>query len=222
MSTQFITKLNTQGLLPLFFHKDGEICCSILTALYKAGIRIVEFTNRGEEALANFGLMKAFRDRNMPDLILAAGTIKTREHAIAYISEGADFIISPGMNEEVAEAANANNTFWVPGCMTPSEIMLAERKGAKLVKLFPANLLGPAFVDSIKELFPSLSFLPTGGVSMQKDNLSAWYKSGVIAVGAGSTLINKKSIEASDFSAIEQAAKAALLLVSESRTFHKP
>ena len=144
-SKEIMKNLTEKGLLPLYFHRDKDIATEILRALYRAGVRVVEFTNRGEEALGNFSHLRKIRDKEMPDLFLAAGTVKTRQHALAFIVEGADFIISPGFNEEVGKTADDKNTLWIPGCMTPSEIMKAEELGASVIKLFPGNLLGPGF-----------------------------------------------------------------------------
>jgi 2-dehydro-3-deoxyphosphogluconate aldolase/(4S)-4-hydroxy-2-oxoglutarate aldolase len=115
--------------------------------------------------------------------------------AETFIDAGADFIICPGLVEEVAEVANKNNMLWVPGCMTPSEIIRAENLGAKMIKLFPGNLLKPEFMTSIKSIFPDLLFMPTGGVSLDKENLEGWFKAGVCAVGMGSKLISKQLLE---------------------------
>ena len=216
-STQIVDAIRNQGLLPLYFHKDSNTAINILQALFDAGVRVVEFTNRGDEALSNFRELVKTRDSKMPGLLLSAGTIKTRKDAEEYIDAGADFLISPGLNEEVGTVSNERNIFWVPGCMTPSEIMKAETLGATLVKIFPGNLLGPGFVQSIKELFPKLLFIPTGGVTLDTQNISSWFKSGVIAVGAGSTLINKQSVESGDFDSIRSGTAAALQLVQQSR-----
>jgi 2-dehydro-3-deoxyphosphogluconate aldolase/(4S)-4-hydroxy-2-oxoglutarate aldolase len=216
-SDKIINTLKEQGLLPLYFHADKNVSIEILRALYRSGVRVIEFTNRGEEALENFSLLRKTRDEEMPDLYLAAGTVKTRQHALAFIVEGADFIISPGFNEEVGKVANEKNRLWLPGCMTPSEIMQAEELGASVIKLFPGNLLGPGFLTSIKELFPALSFIPTGGVKIEEENLGAWFKSGVIAVGAGSTLIDKEEIKKGNYNSVEQAARKALEMIKKVR-----
>lgn len=217
-----IEQIKAQGLLPLFFHKDSTTCISLMGALYNGGVRIVEYTNRGAEALANFTQMRQMRDAELPSLLLAAGTVKTQQDAENFIEAGADFIISPGLNEDVGRYCNAKGILWVPGCMTPSEIMKAEELGAQLIKLFPGSLLGPSFVTAIRELFPSLSFIPTGGVTLDKENLSAWFRSGVIGVGAGSTLISKSAIESGNFEEIEEATASAMNLVIDTRAevFH--
>lgn len=212
-----IEQIKAQGLLPLFFHKDTTTSISIMGALYNGGVRIIEYTNRGAEAAENFTRMRQLRDAELPSLLLAAGTVKTLHDAEIFIEAGADFIISPGLNEEVGRYCSAKGILWVPGCMTPSEIMRAEELGAQLIKLFPGNLLGPAFMNAIRELFPLLSFIPTGGVSLDSENLSQWFKSGVIAVGAGSTLINKSAMEAGKFEEIEEATASAMNLVMNTR-----
>jgi 2-dehydro-3-deoxyphosphogluconate aldolase/(4S)-4-hydroxy-2-oxoglutarate aldolase len=94
--------------------------------------------------------------------------------------------------------------------MTPSEIIEAETLGAKMIKLFPGNILGPGFMSAIKELFPGLYFMPTGGVEMEKENIAGWFKAGVSAVGMGSKLITKQLLEAKDYAGITAATKQVL------------
>lgn len=208
-----ISIIRNQGLLPLYFHADKEISLEILRALYRAGIRVVEYTNRGAAALANFAHMKNIAVKEMPDMLIGAGTIKTEKHARDFIEAKADFLISPGWNKKVSRIAASKDILWVPGCMTPTEIMRAEEAGAELIKLFPGSLLGPGFVSAIKELFPDVLFIPTGGVKLEEENLIAWFKSGVCAVGAGSTLIDKKTIEDGDFSSLEAKTRNALDMI---------
>lgn len=193
-----------QGILPLYFNKDTEVSIEILRALYRAGVKSVEYTNRGQAALDNFKQMKKVCEAEMKDMYLGVGTIKNGEMAQQFIDAGADYIICPGLVESVAAVADKNNMLWVPGCMTPSEIIKAETLGAKLIKLFPGNLLGPEFMSGIKELFQELKFMPTGGVDTTKENLGAWFKSGVCAVGMGSKLISKNLMEAKDYATIEK------------------
>jgi 2-dehydro-3-deoxyphosphogluconate aldolase / (4S)-4-hydroxy-2-oxoglutarate aldolase len=202
-----------QGILPLYFNKDTEISVNILKALYKAGIRTVEYTNRWEAALANFKSLRAVCDTELNGMYLGVGTIKNAESAQAFIDAGADYIISPGLVEDVAALADKNGLLWVPGCMTPSEIIRAEQIGAKFVKLFPGNILGPAFMSTIKELFPGLLFMPTGGVELDKDNISGWFKAGVCAVGMGSKLVSKDVMENKKYDELIAATKEALDIV---------
>ncbi|HEY5463162.1 MAG TPA: bifunctional 4-hydroxy-2-oxoglutarate aldolase/2-dehydro-3-deoxy-phosphogluconate aldolase [Hanamia sp.] len=199
-----------QGILPLYFYKDTEVSLQVLHALYRAGIRTVEYTNRGEEALQNFKKMREVCDSELKGMYLGIGTIKNGEMAQTFIDAGADFIICPGLVEDVAKVADKNNMLWVPGCMTPTEIIRAETLGAKMIKLFPGNILGPAFMSAIKALFPDLLFMPTGGVDLDKENIAGWLKAGVCAVGMGSKLISTQLLEQKNYSKIEELTKEAL------------
>lgn len=206
-----------QGILPLYFYKDTEVSLQVLRALYNAGIRAVEYTNRGDDALRNFKKMRELCDTELTGMYLGIGTIKNAAIARSFIDAGADYIICPGLIEEVAEVADKINMLWVPGCMTPSEIIRAENMGAKMIKLFPGNILGPAFMSSIKELFPQLSFMPTGGVDLDKENIAGWFKAGVCAVGMGSKLVSKSLLDKKDYAKIEEATRQAMDIVSQVR-----
>lgn len=185
-----------QGTLPLFFYKDAEVSLQITRTLYKAGIRVFEYTNRGAAALENFKILKkALADGEMPGLELGIGTIKSLEEAKAFIDAGADFIVSPIVNPAVGKLAADKGLLWIPGCMTPTEIYTSQQNGAALIKIFPANILGPEFVSSIRDLFAGQLFIPTGGVDLNSDSISTWFKAGVCAVGMGSKLISKTVLE---------------------------
>ena len=206
-----------QGVLPLFFYKDADVSIEVLKALYAAGIRSVEYTNRGEAALKNFKEMRRVCDGELQGMYLGVGTIKNAASALAFIEAGADYIISPGLVEDAIEVAKSNDILWVPGCMTPTEIIKAESLGAKLVKLFPGNILGPGFLSAIKELFPNLLFMPTGGVEAEKENLAGWFKAGVCAVGMGSKLVTKAALENKDYEGIKAGTLKSLALIKEVR-----
>lgn len=212
---ELLKRLPEQGVLPLYFNQDAEVSVEVLKALYAAGIRMVEYTNRGAAALQNFKKMVEVRDAEMKDLYLGIGTIKTGEMTSTYIKAGADFIISPGLVEEVATVADEHGVLWIPGCMTPSEIIRAENLGAKMIKLFPGNILGPAFMSSVKAVFSDLLFMPTGGVSLDKENLSEWFKAGVCAVGMGSNLVSKPLLEAKNYKKIQELTEQAIAMVKE-------
>lgn len=205
--------LIAQKLLPLFYNDDVQVCRSVLQALYHGGIRLLEFTNRGAHALANFSALKALAEKELPGLMLGIGTIKNKQQATAFMEAGADFVVCPTINPEVASVVHSRNLLWVPGCMTTTEIAIAEEAGASLVKLFPGNLLGPAYVTAIKELFPTLRFMPTGGAEPEEGNLRSWFRSGVVAVGMGSKLLTAELLQNKDYQGIEQAAKQVLELI---------
>jgi 2-dehydro-3-deoxyphosphogluconate aldolase/(4S)-4-hydroxy-2-oxoglutarate aldolase len=204
-----------QGILPLYFNSDEAVSVDILKSLYNAGIRALEYTNRGDAALANFTKMVAERNASMPDLLLGVGTIKNMQHAKDYLAAGADFLVSPGFVPDVAAHCVANDIFYAPGCMTPSEIIAAENAGIGFIKLFPGNMLGTEFLTTIKDVFPKLLFMPTGGVDTTRESISSWYKAGVVAVGMGSKLVSKKLMEAKDYAAIEKATREVLQTIAE-------
>jgi 2-dehydro-3-deoxyphosphogluconate aldolase/(4S)-4-hydroxy-2-oxoglutarate aldolase len=218
MRTVEITEsIINQGILPLYFNPDEEISLEVLKSIYKAGIRAVEYTNRGDAALANFKKMAALRNEEMPGLLLGVGTIKNMQQASDYLAAGADFLVSPGLVPEVASHCVANDIFYAPGCMTPSEIIAAENAGIKFIKLFPGNILGTEFLTTIKDIFPKLLFMPTGGVDTTKESIESWFNAGVCAVGMGSKLISKKLMEAKDYITIEANTRKVLETISEVR-----
>jgi 2-dehydro-3-deoxyphosphogluconate aldolase/(4S)-4-hydroxy-2-oxoglutarate aldolase len=205
--------ITKQGLLPLYFYSDMEVSISVMKTLYEAGIRALEYTNRGKTALLNFTEMKKVCEAELPGMVLGVGTIKNAEMAHKFIQAGADFLVSPGLVESVAEIANLHHMPWVPGCMTPTEIIHAENMGARFIKLFPGNLLGPSFVTAIKEIFPEIHFMPTGGVTTSKENIEEWFQAGVSAIGMGSQLINKKLLELKDYETIGEETKKVLSII---------
>ncbi len=207
------TLLHTR-LLPLYFYPDTQVSIDILKVLYSAGIKAVEYTNRGAAALNNFKAMLQVRDAEMPDMLLGIGTIKTAEVAQSYIDAGADFLISPATLPEVAQVAAKANILWIPGSMTVTEIVVAEQLGCKIVKLFPGNMLGPGFVSAIKDLFPGMLFMPTGGVEVEEKNIKEWFRSGVCAVGLGSKLVSKTAMENKDYDGIKALTLQALDIIN--------
>jgi len=207
-----------QGMLPLYFNADETTTIETLRALYSAGIMALEYTNRGDAALANFKKMVEVRNAEMPGLLLGVGTIKNMQHTNDYIHAGADFLVSPGFVKEVAEYAVANDIFYAPGCMTPSEIIAAENAGIQFIKLFPGNMLGPSFLSGIKDIFPKLLFMPTGGVDTTKENIESWFKAGVCAVGMGSKLVSKEVMANKQYDWLTEETKKVLGLISSIRS----
>lgn len=214
ISTQQVTTtICQQGILPLYFNADETVSIEVLRAVSKAGIKAIEYTNRGEAALKNFGKMVQVRNDEMPGIMLGVGTIKNLQQAEDYMKAGADFLVSPGFVPEVASYAVSRDIFYAPGCMTPTEIIAAENAGIGFIKLFPGNLLGPEFLSGIRDIFPRLLFMPTGGVDTTKENIEGWFKAGVSAVGMGSKLISKKLMESKDYSTIERTTREVLDLI---------
>ncbi len=202
-----------QGVLPLYYNADETVTSDILRALYKAGIRAVEYTSRGEAALGNFTKMVEIRNAEMPDMLLGIGTVKNVKQAEEYYRAGADFFISPGFVAEVAAFLIPKDLLYSPGCMTPTEIIEAENAGVTFIKLFPGNVLGTGFMSAVKDVFPNLKFMPTGGVDTTEESIESWFSAGVSAVGMGSKLVSKDLMAAKDYAAIENETKKVLDII---------
>ncbi|MBO9586384.1 MAG: bifunctional 4-hydroxy-2-oxoglutarate aldolase/2-dehydro-3-deoxy-phosphogluconate aldolase [Flavobacterium sp.] len=207
-----------QGMLPLYFNADESKSLAVLKTLYNIGIRAVEYTSRGPEALSNFKKMIEVRNAEMPGMLLGIGTIKNLAQAETYYVAGADFFISPGFVPEVASFLISKDILYAPGCMTPTEIIAAENAGVQFIKLFPGNILGPDFMSAIKDIFPNLIFMPTGGVDTTRQSIETWFNAGVSAVGMGSKLISKEVMEYEAYETIEKETKRVLDLIEAIRS----
>lgn len=210
-----IQKIMEQGVLPLFYHEDVSICIAVLKTLYEAGIRCVEFTNRGSKALANFASMIMERDASMPELTLGIGTIRSSDDATSFLEAGADFLVSPFFDSGVCDVAYMNKILWIPGCMTATEIHTAQNAGCSLIKLFPGNVLGPGFVEAVAPLFSGLNFMVTGGVDASEESIKAWFNSGVAAVGIGGKLISKNVLQNGDYQQLKTKTIEVLTIINK-------
>lgn len=210
-----INTIKDQSFLPLFYHDDPIVCTDILKTLYDCGVKCVEFTNRGNQALVNFKALIKERDAFMPGLLLGIGTIKTTDDATKFIEAGADFLVSPIFDSGVCDVAYMNKVMWIPGCMTPTEIHVAEQAGCRLIKLFPGNVLGPGYVEAIMPLFKGLDFVVTGGVDNTEESMRAWFNSGVVAVGMGSKLISKTLLQNKAFDDLKKSTAVLMNIIAE-------
>lgn len=208
-----LSVIQQHPVIPVYYHDDPDTCIAVVNACYSGGIKVFEFTNRGPQAIQNFKLLLQYRNKHLPELKLGIGTIKTVAQADEYISLGADFIVSPVIKRDLAEIALANDILWIPGCMTPTEIALAEELKAPLVKLFPGDTLGPGFLKAIKPLFPGLKFMPTGGVDLSKEGIDNWLNAGVTAIGFGSKLFQAPE-NASDYSWLTERCMLLINLIN--------
>jgi 2-dehydro-3-deoxyphosphogluconate aldolase / (4S)-4-hydroxy-2-oxoglutarate aldolase len=209
-----LNQITQQKMLPLYFHKDATVSINILKALYNAGIKAVEYTNRGAEAVENFKALRKVVNESMPGMLLGIGTVKTVADAEQFINAGADFIISPVVFPPVAKAVQDAGLLWIPGCLTPTEIFTAEMNGAKMVKIFPGSVVGPSYISAIKDLFPGLLFMPTGGVDTTAENIKEWFDAGVVAVGMGSKLISKSVLQNQEYDKLTAQTKVVLEILN--------
>jgi 2-dehydro-3-deoxyphosphogluconate aldolase / (4S)-4-hydroxy-2-oxoglutarate aldolase len=215
---QVATKMAETGMVPVFFHKDVDTCKGVIAACYRAGVRVFEFTNRGDFAHETFAVLKKWAAVECPDLILGAGSILDAPTAALYIQLGSDFIVSPLLNEDIAPVVNRRKILWSPGCGSVTEISRAESLGVEIVKIFPGSQVGgPKFVAAVKGPMPWTSIMPTGGVEPTEANLTEWFKSGVTCVGMGSQLFSSEIIKNGDYAKLEDNVRNAMAIVKKLR-----
>lgn len=207
------------GLVPLFYHPDYETVRALTEACVKGGARIVEFTNRGPGALEVFRKVEAWCAENLPEAILGVGSIVDAPTAALFVDAGANFVVSPCMDEETAHFCNRRKIPYMPGCGTVSEIHKAESLGVEICKLFPGDAVGgPGFVKGVLAPRPWSSLMPTGGVSPDEASLKAWFDAGIVCCGMGSKLVSKDIIARGAYDELEKTARETIALIQSIRS----
>jgi len=215
---QVAQKMAEQGMVPLFYHPDIELGKAVLTACYKGGARLLEFTNRGDYAHEVFRKLNKFCEQELPEMIMGVGSVTDAGSASLYMQLGANFVVTPVLREDIARVCNRRKVLWSPGCGTLTEICRAEELGCEIVKLFPGGIYGPNFIKAIKGPQPWTSIMPTGGVSPTKENLEGWFNAGATCVGMGSKLIKKEENGEFDLQKIESLTREALQIIKALKT----
>lgn len=218
--------LNTMielGLVPVFYHGDLEVAKKIVLACAAGGGRVVEFTNRGDFAVQVFTQLSQYVADAAPDVILGVGSVIDAPTAAMYIAGGANFVVGPILNPEIARLCNRRKIAYSPGCGSASEISQAEELGVEIVKVFPGKSVGgPGFVKSVMGPCPWTRIMPTGGVDATEENIRAWFSAGAACVGMGSRLITKERVAAGDFEAISNRVAQVLTWIEEARKDASP
>jgi 2-dehydro-3-deoxyphosphogluconate aldolase / (4S)-4-hydroxy-2-oxoglutarate aldolase len=208
----------SSGVVPLFYHSDRQVAESVAGACADGGARVLEFTNRGESALPVFSHLNETLAKNKSPLILGVGSIMDAPTAALYIAHGANFIVSPAFNLEVARLCNRRKIPYLPGCATATEISTAEEAGVEIVKIFPGETVGgPAFIKAVLGPMPWTRIMPTGGVEPTAEGVGRWIKAGAACLGLGSNLISREAVAAGDFTAIGEKVRAVLQYVQDAR-----
>lgn len=215
---QVIQAMHDIGMVPVFYNSDPEICKQVISACYKGGVRVFEFTNRGDFAHEIFGELAKWAAAACPEMILGAGTVIDAPTAALYMQLGANFIVGPNFNAEIATVCNRRLVPYSPGCGSVSEISNAQAAGCDVTKVFPAgNVGGPSFVKNVMAPLRWSNIMVTGAVSPEEDNLTAWIKSGVLCVGMGSKLFPKDVIAQGNWQAITDKCVEALGYIAKAR-----
>jgi 2-dehydro-3-deoxyphosphogluconate aldolase/(4S)-4-hydroxy-2-oxoglutarate aldolase len=211
-------KIFETGMLPLFYNSNVEIVCKTIKACYEGGARLFEITNRGDFAHEVFRDVIKYTAKNFPEMIVGVGSVIDAPTTALYLQMGANFIVSPLLNYEIAKMCNRRKTLWIGGCATVSEISQAEEWGAEIVKLFPANhAIGPDFIKAIKGPMPWTSILPTGGIKPTEESIKPWIQAGAVCVGLGSELITKTIIADGNFNKLRDDVASVLSLIGKLR-----
>jgi 2-dehydro-3-deoxyphosphogluconate aldolase/(4S)-4-hydroxy-2-oxoglutarate aldolase len=201
------------GIIPVFYNKDITVCKQVIKACYDGGIKVFEFTNRGDFAHEVFRDLVKYAAQELPQLILGVGSVMDAGTASLYIQMGTAFIVSPVLNEDMGKTCNRRKILWSPGCGSVSEISRAEELGAEIIKIFPGSQVGgPGFIEAVKGPMPWSNIMPTGGVEPTEESLGAWFKAGAACVGMGSQLLKKSLIENGEFGQITNTCKVILEL----------
>lgn len=214
---QVISAAASTGLVPVFYNSDLETSRAVLKACHEGGIRVFEFTNRGDFAHEIFAGLVKYAAAELPGMILGAGSVIDAPTAALYLQEGANFIVGPLFNPEVASLCNRRCVPYIPGCGSVTEVGNAQAAGCDVCKVFPGDVLGPSFVKGIKAPMPWTQILVTGGVKPEAENLRGWFKAGASCVGMGSNLFPKDVVAAGDWAAVTALCSASLKIISEVR-----
>ena len=215
---EVLQAMTVSGLVPVFYNKDLETAKKVAKAVADGGVRVVEFTNRGDFAFQIFSGLVQWCESEMPEVILGVGSVIDPGTAALYINSGANFIVGPVFNADVARVCNRRKIPYLPGCGSASEISEAEEHGVEICKVFPGGEVGgPAFVRNILGPMPWTLIMPTGGVDVTRESIHAWFKGGVACVGIGSNLISGELVSAGDFGVIAVKTAEVLNWINEVR-----
>ncbi len=207
-----------QGVIPVFYHPDVEVCKNVIQACANGGAKCVEFTNRGDFAWHVFMEVTQHFQKADPSVIMGVGSVVDAPTAALYMANGANFVVGPILNAEVARACNRHCIPYSPGCGSASEISEAHELGCEIVKVFPGSSVGgPEFVSNVRGPMPWTKLMPTGGVEPTEESLTKWFKAGIVAAGIGSKMITKELLAAKDYKGIEKKVADTIALIKKIR-----
>lgn len=211
---EVFSKMVETAMVPVFYHSELEVSKQVLKACYEGGVRVFEFTNRGDFAHEIFGELNKWIVKECPDLILGIGSIIDGGTASLFLQLGANFVVSPVLNPDIFAVCNRRVVAYIPGCGSVSEIGLAQELGADVVKIFPAgNVGGASFVKNMKAPMPWSNIMVTGGVDTSEKNITDWFNAGVTCIGMGSNLFPKEVIADKDWGKITQTCKDVFSMI---------
>ena len=207
-----------QGVIPVFYHPDVEVCKKVIQACANGGAKCIEFTNRGDFASHVFLDVARHFAKADPSVIMGVGSVVDAPTAGVFIANGAKFVVGPLTNPDIAKLCNRRKIPYSPGCGSASEIGYAEELGCEIVKVFPGGSVGgPDFVKAMLGPCPWTRIMPTGGVDATEESLTQWFKAGVACVGIGSNLITKELLAVKDYAGVEKKVSETIALIRKIR-----
>ena len=213
-----LTAMMEQGVIPVFYHPDVEVCTNVIQACANGGAKCIEFTNRGDFASHVFLEVTRHFAKADKSVIMGVGSVLDAPTAGIYIANGANFVVGPVLNADVAKVCNRRKIPYSPGCGSASEISAAEELGVEIVKIFPGTQVGgPEFVKAVLGPMPWTRIMPTGGVDPTEESLSKWFGAGIVAAGIGSKLITSELLKAKDYAGIEAKVRETVALIKKIR-----
>lgn len=201
-SNHLLDHMLSSGIVAVIRKVSPSKVKPLVEAFINGGVTGIEITMDSEDALRIISEMKeTFGEK----AVIGAGTVMNKEQAEQAISAGADFIFAPILSKETIEYTKEQGVIMIPGVFTPTEMHLANQWGADMVKIFPANVLGPKFLKDVSGPISDIPMMPTGGVNL--DNVQSFMEAGAVAAGIGGSLVNKSLIEREDWVELEKLAK---------------
>jgi len=200
------------GIIPAIRMSSAEEALFAATTVFHGGIQVVEITTTVPGAADVIAQLK----RKTPECVVGAGTVLDMETARACLDAGADFLTSPGLDPDIVQLGAESRVLVIPGALTPSEVTVARRAGAPLIKIFPCSLVGgPAYIKALKAPFPHVAFIASGGVNQQ--NASDFIRSGACALGIGEELVPHQAVHKRDVTWIHELTRRFIGMVAEAR-----
>ena len=201
------------GIAAVVRGQSDEQILKAIDAALAGGVNVIEVTFTVPNALE---IIKQLAAKISDEVILGAGTVTTPELAASAIDAGAQFLVSPNTNVATIEMAKSKNVPIFPGALTPTEVFTAWRAGGDVIKIFPANVMGPSYLKDLHGPFPDIPFMPTGGVDL--NTARTWLENGAVALGVGGALIDKKLMAEGNYDEITNRARKFREIIKEFRS----
>lgn len=197
-----LAKLVDPGIIAVVRAQRRDQVLPLTEALLAGGVNAIEITLTTPDALS---AIEEAAEKFAQDAVIGAGTVISADQCRAVLAAGADFVVTPLARPDYVSIIYTANRVSVIGAFTPTEAQWSHEAGADFIKLFPAEVLGTAFIKALRAPLPKLRFIPTGGVAL--DNIGQWFEAGCPAVGVGSSLITKEILAKDDWAALTRLAK---------------